>query len=81
MVVGVIVVEATLLLQPLLVVTTVGDIGTQDANEVNVVISDDDFNVSLVNKKGIDNEVVTSALVDVDPAKLVVDTNCVSQRS
>ncbi len=54
-------------------VITVGDTDTLVVNVVDIVISDNDFNVFSVSKKGITNDViVTTALVVIDPATQVV---------
>ena len=73
-VVAIIVVEATTLVLPLLVVTNVDGTGILNATNpvvnVVVVVSDDDFNVPSVSKKGIADVVITTA---VDPIILIVD--------
>ena len=79
-VVAVTAVEITTLILPLLVVATVGCIGTLDvtnpiANVVDVVICDDDFKVFSISKKGI----VTTTLMAVNLATLVVDTTVLAK--
>ena len=70
--------KTTTLVLPLRLVTTISGTGILDAinsavNKVDV-ISDDNFYASSLSKKGIADDIVITALVAVDLAKLVVDT-------
>ena len=69
--------EATILVLPLLAVTTIGGSGTLDAtnpvlNVVDVVISNEDFELASVSKKGIAYDILRIALMTVDPVTLHV---------
>ena len=71
MIVEVFAVEATTLALSLLVVSSVDGTSIRDAinpaaNVVDAIISDDDFIVSSVSKKRIDDVVLTTAQVAVD---------------
>ena len=78
--------KATTLVLLLRVVTIIGDAGILDAtnpvvNVVDVVISDDDVNVSLVNKKRTADDFITAALVAVELIAPVVDTSMLAKDS